>query len=387
MRILHTSDWHVGRTFHGHSTLPALDTVADALVEVVLDQQVDVVLVAGDVYDSSTPSADSVDLLNSMLWRIREAGATIVLTSGNHDSPARLGTMSAFATAAGVHLITAPRQITEPVALADQHGPVHVYGIPFLEPARLRHVWADAPMRTQHDVMAHAMRLVRDDLAVRGGRSIVLAHTFAQGVEGESCDSERDIVGTTVGGVDKVPVPVFDGPDYVALGHIHGRAELNPRVRYSGAPLHYSFSEAGKPRGGWLVDLDASGLADVRWVDLPVPRRLSVLTGTLDELLDDPSHEQAVDHWVSAVLTDATRPMDAMRRLQTRFPHCAHLDFRPSRRHDDGGRSYADLVRGKTDDELVDTFLAKVRNGEGTTDAEAELVHEVIAERTAEAAR
>ncbi|MCL8251015.1 exonuclease SbcCD subunit D [Aeromicrobium fastidiosum] len=383
MRILHTSDWHVGRTFHGHSTLAALDEVVEAMARVVHEHDVDVVVVAGDVYDSSTPSADAVDLLNSILLRLRDAGATVVLTSGNHDSPARLGTMSAFAAAAGVHVVTNPAQITQPVTLDDEHGPVHVYGIPFLEPARLRHVWSDAPMRSQKDVLTRAMQLVRADLAERGGRSVVLAHTFVQGVEGESCDSERDIVGTTVGGVDKVPVPVLDGVDYAALGHIHGRAQLSPHVRYSGAPLHYSFSEAGKPRGGWLVDLDAAGLADVTWVDLPVPRPLSVVTGTIDELLSDGSLDGVTDHWVSAVLTDRTRPMDAMRRLQSRFPHCAHLEFRPSRVHDDGGRSYADLVRGKSDDELVDTFLTKVRNGEGSTELEVDLVRDVIAEHEA----
>ncbi|MBD8606099.1 exonuclease SbcCD subunit D [Aeromicrobium sp. CFBP 8757] len=383
MRILHTSDWHVGRTFHGHSTLAALDEVVEAMARVVHERDVDVVVVAGDVYDSSTPSADAVDLLNSVLLRLRDAGATVVLTSGNHDSPARLGTMSAFAAAAGVHVVTNPAQITQPVTLDDEHGPVHVYGIPFLEPARLRHVWSDAPMRSQKDVLTRAMQLVRADLAERGGRSVVLAHTFVQGVEGESCDSERDIVGTTVGGVDKVPVPVLDGVDYAALGHIHGRAHLSPHVRYSGAPLHYSFSEAGKPRGGWLVDLDAAGLADVTWVDLPVPRPLTVVTGTIDDLLSDGSLDGVTDHWVSAVLTDRTRPMDAMRRLQSRFPHCAHLEFRPSRVHDDGGRSYAELVRGKSDDELVDTFLTKVRNGEGSTEPEVDLVRDVIAEHEA----
>jgi exonuclease SbcD len=383
MRILHTSDWHVGRTFHGHSTLAALDEIAGAVVEVVREQRVDVVLVSGDVYDSSTPSAEAVDLLNAILLRVRDAGAVVVITSGNHDSPARLGSMSAFAAAAGVHVITTPAQITRPVTLGDEHGPVHVYGIPFLEPARLRHVWSDAPMRSQKDVVGRAMQLVRDDLATRSGRSVVLAHTFVQGADGESCDSERDIVGTTVGGVDKVPVPAFDGVDYAALGHIHGRARLSEHVRYSGAPLHYSFSEAGKPRGGWLVDLDADGLADVTWVDLPVPRPLTVVTGALDDLLADPSLEAVADHWISAVLTDATRPMDAMRKLQSRFAHCAHLEFRPSRVHDDGGRSYAELVRGKTDDELVDTFLTKVRNGEGSTEPETALVRDVIAERAA----
>jgi exonuclease SbcD len=380
MRLLHTSDWHIGRTFHQHPTLDALDQVMDGLVDAVRTHSVDVVVAAGDVFDSSTPSGEVFGRLDTYLLRIREAGAQVVLTSGNHDSPERLGARSAFAKQAGIHVITRPEQITEPVTLTDEHGDVHFYGIPFLEPARMRHVWTDAgSMRTQKDAVGYAMDAVRADLAQREGRSVVLAHTFVQGAEGESCDSERDIVG----GVDKVPVPYFDDVTYAALGHIHGRATLADSVRYSGALLHYSFSESGKPRGGWLVDLDASGLAEVAWVDLPVPRAVTVLTGTLDGLLHDDAFAEFTEHWVSAILTDNVRPLDPMRKLQQRFPHCAHLEFRPSEVHDDGGSSYAALVKGKTDDELVDAFLVKVRNGAGPGDDEAALIRDVIGTRDA----
>ena len=379
MRFLHTSDWHIGRTFHQHSTLEALGEVFDAVCEVVRTQQVDVVLVSGDVYDSSMPSADAVETFNRVLTDLRAAGATLVLTAGNHDSPTRLGTLKGFAATGGLHLITSHDQVTRPVTLADEHGEVHVYGLPYLEPARLRHLWHDG-LRTQRDAVQHAMGLVRDDLAARGGgRSVVLAHTFVQGAEGESCDSERDIVSTLeVGGIDKVPLDAFEGVTYAALGHIHGRATLAPHVRYSGAPLHYSFSEAAKPRGGWLVDLDATGLAEVAWVDFPVPRPLRTLTGTIDELLADPELTRYEGHWVAAVLTDQARPRDAMRRLQARFPHCALLEHRPTVVVDDADGGYAALVRGRSDEEVVDAFLRKVRNGVGASDEERGLIRETV---------
>lgn len=378
MRILHTSDWHIGRTFHGHSTLPALKEVLDVLVAEVRIRDVQVVLAAGDIFDSSTPSAEAVELLDDVLARLRDAGAQVVLTSGNHDSPARLGAKAAFARFAGIHVLARPDQLANPVTVSDEHGDVHFYGVPYLEPVRLRPAWADAEsMRSQRDALSYAMAMIRADAATRPGRTVVLAHTFVQGAEAESCDSEqRDIVG----GVDKVPVSTFDGVDYAALGHIHGRMRLADHVRYSGAPLHFSFSESDKPRGGWLVDLDADGLAGVEWIDLPVPRRLSVLTGTLDDLLTDPVHEGVADHWVSAILTDNTRPMNAMRRLQERFPWCATLDFQPAVVATDNGLTYTELVRGRTDHEVIDGFLAKVRNGEGATVGETELIREVIAE-------
>ena len=183
-----------------------------------------------------------------------------------------------------------------------------------------------------------------------------------------------------------VPVGVFDGPDYVALGHIHGRAAISERVRYSGAPLHYSFGEAPKPRGVWLVELDAGGLDTVEWLDLPVPRRLSVLTGTLDELLIDPEYSEFEGDWVSAVLTDRVRPLDAMRRLQQRFPHCATLEHRPLVRAETDAVSYRQRIEAKSDDEIVAGFLDLVRNGVGPTEYEAALIAEVVAAQAAKEA-
>lgn len=380
MRILHTSDWHIGRTFHQHSTLESLEEVFTDIARLVREHEVDVVVASGDIYDSSTPSTDSVALFNRILVDLRATGATLVLSAGNHDSPTRLGTLKEFAATSGIHLITSPEQVGVPITLEDAHGPVHFYGLPFLEPARLRSVWEAEPMRSQRDAVAHAMGLVRADLAERGGRSVVLAHTFVNGAEGETCESERDIVGATleVGGVDKVPLDAFDGVTYAALGHIHGRATLDEHVRYCGAPMHYSFSEADKPRGGWLVELDAGSLADVAWVDFVVPRPLRRIIGEIDDLLADPGLEQYVDHWVAAVLTDQVRPMDAMRRLQERFRHCAHLEFKPSVVHEDDADGYARLVRGRSDEEIVDAFLTKVRNGVGISAPERELVRGAV---------
>jgi len=171
---------------------------------------------------------------------------------------------------------------------------------------------------------------------------------------------------------------MFDGVTYAALGHIHGRATLADNVRYSGAPLHYSFSETGKPRGGWIVDLDASGVTSTTWVDFPVPRILSQITGTLDSLLTDSAYTPIEDHWISADITDNTRPLDAMRKLQARFSHCAHLSFNPTDVFDDGATSYGELVHGKTDEQLIAGFLQRVRNGDGPSDDESSLIREVI---------
>ena len=381
MRILHTSDWHIGRSFHGHSSLAHLAEVLAAVVEIVVQRQVDVVVVAGDIFDTATPAAENFDVLTTALTALRDAGATVVMTSGNHDSATRLGFQSGFASLAGIHILTRPENHTTPVTVDDEYGPVHFYGIPYLEPAMVRHRYPDEVLRTHADALRFAMNGIRADLESRGGRSVVLSHCFAVDIATpttEQGDVERDI---TSGGLDIVPLGVFDGPDYVALGHIHGRATLSERARYSGAPLHYSFSEADKPRGGWLVELGKTGLESVDWVDFPVPRPLVVLTGELDDLLADQSLEGYAEYWVSAILTDRVRPLDGMRRLQSRFPYAAHLDHRPAVTGDHTDASYGSRIAARTDAQIVDGFLEFVRNGVGASDGERTLVDEVIAEQ------
>ncbi|WP_156761062.1 exonuclease SbcCD subunit D [Microbacterium karelineae] len=388
MRILHTSDWHIGRSFHGHSTLDALREVLEALTREVSERGVDVVVLAGDVFDSATPAAACYSLLTDTLLGIRDAGARVVLTSGNHDSAARLGFQAPFLGRAGVHVVTDPLATGTPITLDDAHGPVHIYGIPYLEPALVRHLWPRETLRTQEQVMGHAMSLVEADRAARGGRSVAIAHCFAAGVE-PTPQLEREVrQDLRQGSLDVVPLAHFDGPDYVALGHIHGRAALSERVRYAGAPLHYSFGEGGKPRGAWLVDLGADGLDAVSWVELPVPRRLVTLRGTLDELLGDASFAAHTSDWVCAVLTDAVPPHEPMRRLRSRFPQCATIQPDPQRRETDTARTYRERVARETPDpQIVDDFLALVRDGDGASEGERQLIADVIAEARAEAAR
>jgi exonuclease SbcD len=379
MRILHTSDWHIGRSFHGHATLDALRGVLDALVMQVRDNAVDLVIVAGDVFDSAAPAAACYTLLSDTLRALRDSGARVMVTSGNHDSAARLG-FQAQLLREGIHVLTDPLGVGTPITFDDADGPVHVYGIPFLEPALVRGLWEGVEVRTQRDALGHAMSLVRADLQVRGGRSIAVAHCFAAGVTATP-GVEREI---RQGTLDVVPLAVFDGPDYVALGHIHGRQQISPRVRYAGAPLHYSFGEADKPRGSWLVELDASGLASVEWLELPVPRRLKTLHDTLDALLTDGAYTEYEDAWICAEYTDPTPQLDPMRRLQERFAHCATVSHTPVRRRADDGLTYARRVAGaRSDAELFDAFLTHVRDGEGATEREVELIRDVIGERSA----
>lgn len=380
MRILHTSDWHVGRTFHGASTLGALEEVLGALTEQVRENAVDVVIVAGDVFDSATPSGAAYTLLGDALVALHETGARVIVTSGNHDSAARLG-FQARLLRDGIHVLTDPLAVGTPVTVADESGPVHFFGIPYLEPAIVRRHWpaagGDRGLRTQAQTMAHAMDLVRLGMTAHPGRAVAIAHCFAAGVDA-TAGLEREV---RQGGLDVVPLSVFDGPDYVALGHIHGRQRLSERVGYAGAPLHYSFGEQHKPRGSWLIELDASGLVGVEWLELPVPRRLVTLTGPLDEILSAANVAARAEDWVCAVYTDTLPQVEPMRRLRERYPHCAMVQHRPPV-VDEEERSYSARLReAVTDAARIEAFLAHVRAGHGPTEREGELIREVLDDR------
>ncbi|MCX4986889.1 exonuclease SbcCD subunit D [Streptomyces sp. NBC_00572] len=375
MRLLHTSDWHLGRSFHRVGLLEAQAAFLDHLVATVHAHRVDAVLVAGDVYDRAVPPLPAVELFDTALHRLAEAGVPTIMISGNHDSARRLGVGAGLMERAGIHLRTDPAGIGTPVVLTDAHGDIALYGLPYLEPALVREQLG-AEKAGHEAVLAAAMGRVRADLAGRpaGTRSVVLAHAFVAG--GAPSDSERDI---TIGGVAAVPTGIFDGVDYVALGHLHGSQTLTPRVRYSGSPLAYSFSEADHRKTMWLVDLGPTGpdgaITGAERLDCPVPRPLGRIRGRLDDLLADPAltpHEQS---WVEATLTDPVRPAEPMARLTERFPHTLNLVFDPERTGDDPGASYAQRLRDRTDQQIAEDFVAHVRAGTALDGAERTILY------------
>jgi exonuclease SbcD len=266
------------------------------------------------------------------------------------------------------------------VLIPDAHGDVAVYGVPYLEPDLVRGRWR-VSQRTHQAVLDEAMRRVRADLAQRpaGTRSVLLAHTFVAGAR--QSDSERDI---SVGGVASVALDTFDGVDYAALGHLHGRHTLSPRVRYSGSPLAYSFSEASHRKGSWLVEFGASGLGAVEFVDAPVPRALALLRGSLEELLSDPRHSAAETAWVLATLTDARRPRQALERLRRRFPHTLVLKFEPEGVASSPQETMADRVLGRSDAEIMDRFFLDMRGSAPEPDEAALLLSACDSCRVAE---
>lgn len=366
MRLIHTSDWHLGRSFHGASLVDAQAAYLDHLVDVVRSEHIDAVLVAGDVYDRALPGPTSVQLLDETLVRLRDAGAEVVLSAGNHDSAVRLGFGSRVLEHGGVHIRATAGSAGTPVLFDD----VAVYPLPYLEPS-LAAPALDAADATHAGVLRAAMRRVHADLATRPVPGIVMAHAFVVG--SATCESERDI---TVGGASAVPAATFNGIAYAALGHLHGAQRVGDIGRYSGSPVAMSFSEADHHKSSVLLDIEGDSVS-TSLIDAPVARPLARLRGTLADLLADSDLHDAEGSWCQVTLTDATRPLGAMEQLRQRFPHTVQLLFdQPVTQLRDS--RYTSKVAGKETLELCCEFLAHTRGGAAATDPERGLLRRAV---------
>ena len=382
VKLLHTSDWHLGRTLHGVDMHEHQRAFVDHLVDVVVEQQITAVLISGDVYDRAIPAVETVQVFDDALARL-SAVTTVIVTPGNHDSAVRLG-FGAALMRDSVRILSSVRELHRPVVLTDDATTVAVYGLPYLDPDSARPLLADSddlatwPARSHEGVVAAAMQRVRDDLGARQPmRSVVLAHAFVVGAE--PSDSERDL---SVGGVQSVPSTVFDGVDYVALGHLHG-PQVVPvpgsatLARYSGSPLAYSFSERHHAKSVVLVEVPAAGPVVTTLVPTPVPRPLTELAGTLDELLS-PVHDAVADHWLKIVVTDAQYPADLQGRLRARFAHVLHVVHQPAA---SGPAATTPVVTEQmAPPQVAADFVAHVSGTDATDDelAEIERAYETV---------
>ena len=338
-RLIHTSDWHLGRTLHGESLLAYQGEFLDWLLTEATGRQADAVVVSGDVYDRAVPPVDAVQLLDATLVAFARAGIPMLITSGNHDSAVRLGFAAGLSEAAGIHLRTSVADLDKPVVLSDDGGVVALYGVPYLLPDAVM-AELGAAERSHASVLAAAAARIHADAARRGiSRVVIAAHAFVTGAA--ASESERDI---RVGGIGDVRATVFGGACYVALGHLHGPQLVAPAAgpagaaaagpglaRYSGSPLAFSFSEKDHRKSVTLVDIDAAGQVRTELLPAPVPRPLREVRGRIEDLLAraDGDLAELAGAWVKVVLTDAQRPAAPMDRLREKWPHTLVLDFAP----------------------------------------------------------
>jgi exonuclease SbcD len=320
VRFIHTADWHLGRLLHGLHLTEDQSHVLEQLIALVREAKPDALIVAGDIYDRAVPPPDAVELLDHVLSEVvLGAGVPVVLIAGNHDSPERLGFASRILTERGLHLFGAPAHPCGHVGFNDEHGPVHVYALPYADPPVVRECLAAPELTTHQDAMDACVGRIRNAHPA-GERSVVVGHAFVAG--GEGCESERAL---TVGGSGQVDAAAFAGFDYVALGHLHRPQSLaEGKVRYSGSLLKYSFSEAAHTKGVHVVEMGPGRACRVEDVPLTPRRDLRRLRGRFEELLGPPRGNR--DDYLLVELEDEGPVLDAVARLRDIYPNLLHLD-------------------------------------------------------------
>lgn len=381
MRLLHTADWHLGRTLHGASLLDAQAAVLEQLIELAERERPDVIIVAGDVFDRAYPPLAAVELFDETVTRLATTKIPVVITSGNHDSAVRLGMNARVAEASGAHVRTRLDRIADAIEIPTLGAPGLVYAIPYLDPPSTAPA-LEALQPTHAGVFGAALGRIAADRATRApGPAVVVAHGVIAGGQavGESGGGvERSI---DVGGVSAVQRELFADIDYVAMGHLHRPQGLGDRIRYSGAPLAFSFDEAGDRKSVALVTVTPGAAPEVELIPTPQPRAMVRLHGTLEELLTLPEHAVAESAWVEATLTDRLRPKLAMDQLRRRYPHVLKLLHEPVRdaaTGDHAATSYGERVKGLSDLAVAERFLAEVRGGTAADDEEQALLREAF---------
>ncbi len=373
VRLVHTSDWHLGRRLGEADRTDDQAYALDQIVALCRDERADALVVAGDVYDRAVPPVEAVDLLGQFLARCaKDLKIQVILLAGNHDSPQRLGFGAELLAASGVTVATRFAQRLEPVVVRG----LPLYVLPYLEPEVARAELLDVGLRTHDAAVRAALAEVHARRAP--GPAVLIGHMFAAGGR-ETAESERPL---SIGAAGQVATDALGGWSYVALGHLHAPQKVGGRdsVRYSGSLLKYSFGEHDQEKGVTVVDIDDQGAATVRPVRLTPRRDVCCIEGRFDELLEDARFAAAEPAWVEATYTDTGYVLDAAQRLRKRFPHLIAARPRLLLRVASGEPIAPTHTRG--DLELLEGFWKHVGAG-GTLDA----AHVEAYERALHAAR
>lgn len=324
MRILHTSDWHLGRLFYGIHLTDDQAYVLEDFIRLVRDSKPDVIVVAGDLYDRSVPPIEAVELLDEVFTKIlMDLKVPIVAIAGNHDSPDRINFGSRLLRANGLHIcgkLTEGKEI-EPVVVEDKFGSVAFYALPYIEPAIMKELSGDENIHNHNDSMKAAMELMRRSLS-EFKRKVLVGHAFVAG--GEGSESERPL---SVGGSGSVDWNCFEDFSYTALGHLHRPQKIGKEnIRYSGSLMKYSFSEANQKKLVYLVDIDEEGNVTTEEVSLRTKRDVRCIEGNLEELLLNQQTGVSKEDYIMVTLKDRGVVLDPMGRLRKIYPNTLHIE-------------------------------------------------------------
>lgn len=376
MKFLHTADLHIGKKIYEQSLISDQKFIMDRIFEIALKEQVDAVVIAGDVYDRAIPPTEAVALLDEFLTRLHREGIPVVAVSGNHDSPERLSFGDRILEGQGLYISGVLQEPLKTVTIQDQYGPVHFVLLPFVRPAA---AGAGSSAEAVEAILAKQPRSLS-----LNERHVLVTHFFVVGDNGESpelSDSETD---TQVGGLDGVPASLFQSFDYVALGHIHKPQHMGRgNVYYAGSPLKYSFSESAVEKSVNIVTLgEPDEAVKVTRVPLVPMHDMRCIKGSLRELMSPDALEvnrEGIEDYIQVILTDQEELIDPIGTLRSVYPNVLNLLLEKNLQEADEAYETRLTGKRKTAEELFGEFYRLLRE-EPLEGRRLEIVKEVAAE-------
>ena len=355
MKLIHLSDLHIGKRVNEVSMIEDQEYILLKILEVIDDEKPNAVMICGDVYDKSVPSAEAVTLFDDFLCRLSKRSIPVLIISGNHDSPERLAFGNRLMERAGIHISPVYDGKAVSLTLKDEHGDVNFWLLPFVKPAHVRRFYEKETIESYTDALRVAVEQMHIDPT---GRNVLLTHQFVTGAA--TCESEE----ISVGGSDNVDASIFEDFDYVALGHIHGPQNVGSnRIRYCGTPLKYSFSEEHHHKSVTVVKLDKKGELEVQLRPL-IPRRdLRSIKGTFEEVTDKSFYQGTnTDDYLQVILTDEEDVPEALGKLRVIYPNIMKLTYDNTRTRTNRIIEGAENVKRKSELELFEELYLQQNN-------------------------
>lgn len=368
MKLMHLADLHLGRRMNDISLLPDQICLLEQITMLAEAQQVDAVLIAGDVYDKPSPPAEAMAALNDFLTALAQRGIRVYMISGNHDAARRISYFSALIEGAGVFVSPEFDGTLRRCTLHDDHGPVDITLMPFLRPASVRRFYPEAEIGSVQQAIA---AVLAHNPPAADRRNVLLCHQFVAGAQ--TCDSEEH----TIGGLDQVDGTLFDGYDYVALGHIHkSQKVLRDTMRYAGSLMKYSFSEANHKKSVPIICLGAKGDVTVEKYPLQPPRDVRLVEGGMDALM----HMEYSEDYVHVILTDELIDPDARVSLTTVFPNMMKFTVRNSKTTESVDVGGTESIENKSVTNLLEDFYRLQNNGAALPAEYMDEINEILRE-------
>ena len=370
MKLIHLSDLHIGKRVNEVSMIDDQEYILQQILRIIDEEKGDAVLIAGDVYDKSVPSAEAVTLFDDFLCELAQRKVPTLIISGNHDSPERLAFGNRLMEESGIHISPVYDGSVSTITLSDEHGDVDFWLLPFLKPAHVKRYFPDADIESYTDACREAVEHMGIDTTIR---NVLLTHQFVTGAS--TCESEE----ISVGGSDNVEASVFADFDYVALGHIHGPQNIGTnKIRYCGTPLKYSFSEEHHHKSVTVVNLNAKGELNLELRPLTPKHDLRSIRGTFAELTDKAFYDgTATDDYLRIILTDEEDVPEAIGQLRVIYPNIMKLTYDNTRTRTNQIIDGAVDVQRKSPLELFDE-LYELQNNQSMSDEQRNFMLELI---------